>query len=146
MQWVIVQKMRLIKNMRRNDFFERIKSTCSDKTTYAIELLKVRGFLFEERKQGIYLSDNSHNQDVIFLMEILGEKCISKNNKILIDDNFDVANIEALFDENIQVSFPVQWGTEPQWNYFCLREHGYKAYVKDLEPFVARYVKSISAC
>ncbi len=128
--------------MGAEEFFNAIRERCSSDEEYAAELLKARGFLLEDHD--LALSDNSHRRDEELLREILKEENIGdiKDGKIIIFPN---KNLENLF------SMKYVGGSEA----FCDRA-GWPRFVHDicspkipislLEPFVARYIKAISAC
>ena len=123
-------------------FFDATKEKCSDDEEYVAEILKARGFLLEDT--GLVLSDNSHEYDAAYLNELLTEANLGEviDNKIFIRPG---ANVEKIFySKNI-------WGCEAcspgeSWKRFLHESFAPKVPLKILEPFVGRYIKSISAC
>ena len=132
--------------MTRNEFFKIIRGSSSEEL-YLIELLKFRGFLIEKDDNGYFLSNNSHKDDRIYLNELLIKYSLGhiEENRIIIENAINVSLFENEFAENTQIG-----GETGQkdfgWDYFYTHLCGFKAKVRDLEPFIARYVKSISAC
>lgn len=122
-------------------FFNSIKEKCSSAEEYATELLKARGFLLED--EGLILSDNSHKDDAKHLNQLLIEENLGevKDDGIIIFPN---ANVEKIFYKDIingeAVCYP------ESWKKFAHNSFAPKVPVNFLEPFVARYVKAISAC
>lgn len=107
-------------------FFDAIKAKCSNDKEYAAEILKARGFLLED--EGLILSNNSHRDDATYLEELLKE-----------------TNLENIFYKNNRIGYETR--TYPQsWRRFMSNKHAPKVSLRILEPFVARYVKAISAC
>ncbi len=133
--------------MTRDEFFLKLKENCNTDKEYIVELLKLRGFLFDEDSERLMLSDNGHASDYNYLQEILRKYHLGiiANGEILID-NFEYNDfIENEFKINKEISFPVCC-IERDWKYFKQRIHGHKVPVAVLEPFIARYIKAISSC
>lgn len=133
--------------MTKDELFEKIKSDSASDEEYLINLLKFRGFLIDDGEQGYSLSDNGHVKDAIYLDALLQKYDIGQvdDNKIIIR-NADKA--EALFNEfkeKERIAVCVG-GMDLGWSYFRRRTYGKKAAVSWLEPYIARYVKAISAC
>lgn len=132
--------------MTRTDFFEALKDNCSTEKEYLIRLIKLRGFLLVEKDNRLYMSDNSHSDDPKYLDSLLRKYEIGSvnGNEIVIIDNPDATLFEGEFQEN--TSIPMEVVTmDTDWRWFKYRIHGEKAPVEVLEPFIARYVKAISA-
>lgn len=139
--------------MEYENFILKITNTYSSYEDKIAEILKARGFFIEKNKYGYYLSDNSylkeddHSNDSIFLNSIL----ISYNIGCLCDSYIkfskpiNVKSLCTLFSEINRIPRE-ECFTKYSWNMFTNYEHGRKIPVKLLDPFVARYIKSISAC
>lgn len=128
-------------------FFETLINSTADEKMRAIQYLLCRGFLLEKKGNQWYLSDNSHEKDISDINQILQKYKIGEINKrrLVIWDNTNVDILKDLFDCEYQKSFETV-SNERSWQWFRRREHGYKVSTMDLEPFVALYVKAISAC
>lgn len=124
------------------EFFYYIKEKCTNEEEYAYEVLMARGFLLEDKR--FVISDNSHNKDGEYLNRLLKKYNIGEVDGRIIKLT-DIAGIENLYKvEDCREGEAVDYGYN--WKVFRQRHHGHKVYVFDLEPFVARYIKSISAC
>lgn len=123
-------------------FFDAIKAKCSSDEEYAAELLKARGFLLED--EGLILSDNSHRDDITYLKGLLKECNIGKvrNGKIVIAQG---GNVEKIFYKDNQIGGEACTNGET-WKKFIHNSFAPQIPVRWLEPFIARYVKAISAC
>lgn len=123
-------------------FFNAIKAKCLGYEEYAAEIIKARGFLLEDN--ALILSDNSHKDDADYLNELLTAENIGKveGNKIII---FPGGDVEKIFYRDNYIS-EVATSNGETWKKFIHNSFAQKVPVKILEPFVARYVKAISAC
>lgn len=133
--------------MKRDAFFHKILERCNSIEQYLVELLRVRGFLIDE-ESGIYsLSDNGHTGDGEYLLKLLKKYHLGAvdGNAITIYSGIHVEDFIQEFAENNQIGFPSIM-VNKSWKYFKRREHGEKVPVSWLEPFIARYIKAISAC
>lgn len=141
-----------------------------------VEILRARGFLIDCYENKYYLSDNASVDDLEYLKEVMVQcdlgkviehkKCVKRyrrnwNTEILensyvyyailpkgieiyISNEAKVENILQLFEEG---RYGGDAGTSSRtWNQFLVEEFGTKAPVKHLDPYVAFYVKAISAC
>lgn len=133
--------------MIQEDLFKKIKNNYSSDRAYIIELLKFRGFLFEELTDKVMLSDNSHDSDREYLGDLLTRYNLGYivNNEVVITNVDYMEFIQNEFREGKQIGIPSCWQGR-DWRYFKRREHGEKVAVSWLEPFIARYIKAISAC
>ncbi|WP_352398535.1 hypothetical protein [[Clostridium] aminophilum] len=133
--------------MTRKEFFEKIRSKNRSNETFVIELLKLRGFLFDDNPVNLVLSDNSHSLDEEYLLELLEKYNLGKikDGRIEINDVDCTEFIQTEFRESNQIQIPSCWKNR-SWQYFKNRIHGEKVAVRYLEPFIARYIKAISAC
>ncbi len=134
-------------HLQKMEFFERIRRNCSTECEYLIELIKMRGFFVEVTDDGLCLSDNAHSDDIKYLdMLLLKTGCGSvQGDMIILNPQSDTAAFERVFDDR-----PI-YGSESVsndygWNFFRQRKHGRKIQVGYLDPFIARYIKAISAC
>ena len=123
-------------------FFNALKEKCSSDAEYAAELLKARGFLLED--DGLVLSDNSHKDDAAYLNALLTADDLGKvkDGKIFIAPN---ANVEKIFYRDNCIGFEA-FCYPMNWKLFVHIRHAPKVPLRWLEPFIARYVKAISAC
>lgn len=123
------------------NFFDAIKEKCSSDEEYSAEILKARGFLLED---GLILSDNSHKNDGVYLNKLLTEENIGKvqNNRIFIFPN---GNVEKIFYKDNRIVGEAFFYTH-DWRRFIHHDYAKKIPVRLLEPFIARYIKAISAC
>lgn len=130
--------------MNKEILFETIKNNCSDESEYIFELLRFRGFLINNDNK---LSDNSHHQDEIYLNQLLQICYIGhiSDQGIIIEHPENHILLLNEFDKTNQISQVSCW-EERSWRLFKNRIHGFKCPVSVLEPFIARYIKAISAC
>lgn len=128
--------------MGMEEFFNYIKSRCASEEEYVYEVIMARGFLLEENS--FVLSDNSHKDDGAYLNELLKENNIGRleGRKILISS---FSNIERIFDVNNYRNVTASSITE-SWGEFAQKQYTPKVLLRILEPFVARYIKAVSAC
>lgn len=125
------------------EFFNAIRERCSSEEEYAIELLKARGFLLEDK--GLVLSDNSHPRDEAYLGKILRERNLGDVNegRIILSPG---GNLEELFFVDNKIGVTASYGICEDWKRFVHDKFSPKISISLLEPFVARYIKAISAC
>ena len=125
-----------------DEFFSAIRSKCSNEEEYAVELVKARGFLLDDGE--LSLSDNSHVKDEEFLEHLLKEGKIGRvsgGNLVMSNPQ----NMEVIFCINNHIGGEA-FQTDEDWGKFVHNSHAPKICISVLEPFVARYVKAISAC
>lgn len=127
---------------RCRNFFRRTEKKSSDAQTYAAEIFKARGFLLEDGK--LILSDNSHSDDAAYLNELLTADNLGevRDGKIFISP---AANVEKIFYSK-NISGCEAFSPGESWEKFVRDSFAPKVPVRRLEPFVARYVKAVSAC
>lgn len=135
--------------MDREDFFEKIRSKCSSEREFIIEIIKARGFLIDEISDEWIVSDNSHKDDAEYLDKLLRINKIGHvaSDKIVIENTDCSEFIRNEFCDKYH--YRSGWGEcrpTSEWKYFKRREHGIKVPVFALDPFIARYIKAISAC
>lgn len=133
--------------MTKDEFFEELRRKTDSNKAFIIEVLKLRGFLFDDSSDELILSDNSYSSDSKYLYKLFEKYNLGKmvDGRIEINDADCAAFIQEEFRENNQIvseSCSRNYG----WSYFKRREHGHKVAVSWLEPFIARYIKAISAC
>ena len=130
-----------------DNFIKSLITSTTDEKMRAIQYLICRGFLLKKKGEEWYVSDNSHKEDISELNDILQKYKIGEINKrrIVWRDNINADVLREMFDCEYQKSFETT-SNERSWQWFRRREHGYKVATMDLEPFVALYVKAISAC
>ncbi len=151
--------------MNETAYFDNIISQYSSKENAIIGLLEARGFFIDKNGNEHYVSDNATINDANYLK--LG---LEKNNlgtvetdkmiirergyhrvlmpytaKVLIDNNANIDNVIDFFKSSGRISQEVTYG-ERRWSEFVYREFGRKCDVQVLEPYIAYYVKAISAC
>ena len=135
-----------------NEFFQKL---LLDADNPIIEILKARGFLIHQIGVEYYLSDNSEAKDARYLSRLLWKYHIGsytsctihsdshpENNsigQITVVKNAKVEDAICLFNDSSKISFPSIFNFY-KWNYFLNRKFGVKCYIKDLEPYVARYI------
>lgn len=135
--------------MNKADLFDLIRSKCASDREYIIELLKFRGFLIDKIGADYFISDNSHRDDADFLDETLKQNGVgyvadTDGFGRIIISNESSEKLKALFDENEGIMREMCFSSM-RWTHFAKRKHGYKVPVRELEAFVARYVKALSA-
>lgn len=140
--------------MTQQEFFSEITSDAVTAEEKIIRILEARGFLIEEEGGAYYLSDNAAEDDLSYLSEgfdkySLGNvEPVAKNGlpaQIRISPDAQPDDAIAFFLEQTYISFPVGFFDKP-WKMLIRHEFGSKVDVRNLEPFVARYVKAVSAC
>ncbi len=133
--------------MNREDFFVELRQKCNNETEYLLELLKLRGFLFENLHGELRLSDMSYKEDAWFLNDLLVQ-CFCgkmKGKEVFLLSKPNIAAMEKVFADNP----PIEGAYENDANgrsTFKHRIHGETVPVELLDPFIARYIKAISAC
>ena len=129
------------------DLFLKIKLSCATDEECLYALLKFRGFLLENCEGGVRLSDNSHSDDKDFLLNYISDfGSINKDGIICLHKQVNTTLIENDFIQRIKISEEVTHYKYRTWVHFNRRHHGHKVSVRVLEPFIARYIKAISAC
>lgn len=133
--------------MTREEFFIKI---CGDNATTEqafISLLEARGFLIEHLAEGFYLSDNGHDGDGVYLNQLLEKYGLGfvDGRRIVVTGSGFSEFIDTEFREGYRIGKSAEW-SNGDWRWFKNHEYGTKAVVSDLEPFIARYIKAISAC
>ena len=131
--------------MTRQEFFETIKNNCNNEIEYLIELLKLRGFLFDTINGELCLNDSSYREDAKFLSELLTQcRCGSLIKKrVILNAGANSTDLEKIFVE----SPPIEGVYEAAGgNSFKHRMHGESVPAELLDNFIARYIKAIAAC
>ncbi len=133
--------------MTKEELFERIKSESASEEEYLINLLKFRGFLIDAGEQGYSLSDNGAREDPGYLDKLLKKYDLGQveGNKLIITNADNAKLFLQEFKEGTRILVEA-CGRDFGWSYFKSRPCGHKAAVSWLEPYIARYVKAISAC
>lgn len=129
------------------EFFDILINTSNEKLR-TVNFLKIRGFLLDERNSSWYVSDNSHIKDFLDLNDILTQNHmgeVDEYGKVIIHQQVTADVLECLFKHKHRVQFESE-SNYRDWQWFRRREHGYKIPTMDLDPFIAMYVKAISAC
>ena len=123
-------------------FFDALKAKSSTDAEYAAAILKARGFLLEDAE--LVLSDNSHSDDARYLNKLLTKDNLGyvEDNRIFLRPN---ANVEKIFYRDTRIGGEA-FSNGASWKKFVHDSFAPKVPVRWLEPFVARYVKAISAC
>lgn len=135
--------------MNRAGFFETIRSACSSEREYVIEVLKARGFLLDETSDGLMISDNSAKYDSRELDGLLKQYHLGhvSGDKVIIENTDCAELISTEFGGDYRRNYEAGYSTwRDKWTYFKSREHGCKVSALTLEPFIARYIKALSAC
>ncbi len=150
--------------MNKLDYFEQIISRFSTREEQIIAILKARGFLIDQDDKGFYLSDNAAFEDLGYLSQgikeyslgeisgchfvysSIGRKVIcDKTARISISKSGSIRDAILFFEESGRVGYECCYQAHT-WSEFVFRDHGVKIPVKNLEPYVALYVKAISSC
>ena len=124
-----------------DQFFASIRSGCSNELEYATELIKARGVLLEGNS--LTVSDNAEKSDAQWLKERL----LRYNIGDVIDGHIvltNYSNIEKIFNAERIGGEAAGYGEG--WDRFCRYLMVRKVPLRYLEPFIARYIKAISAC
>ena len=150
--------------MTRQDFVDRIIEGAANNKDALIHLFKARGFLIDQENGFYHLTYDSQNDDFRDLNRILKEQNAGyikmtekrspftrKNYPIGIIHLTNVSDIswcEKWFLEPVRESHSVTFprGVINDALRYRNNTFGAKVQVMKLEPFVARYVKTISAC
>lgn len=133
-----------------NYFFSRVIDNSSNNKEAIYKILKERGFLLENVEGHFFLSDNAHKDDIEYLeYGFLGRiETIKKPDYmawIHINVNALVRDAIQFFCEKERIAYVVCM-QKYDWKYFFRRTYGKKIPVRNLEPFVAYYVKALSSC
>lgn len=139
-----------------------------------ITVFKARGFLMDEQDGKYYLSNNGTIRDVEYLDSALKEfhlghvtnvgnyvervwrdpyeRCDIHSKiirpcsiEIVIDDHATVESAIAFFQSTKRFGYECCY-LKRSWSYYSFFMFGPKADVRELEPYVAYYVKAISSC
>lgn len=132
--------------MTNKEFFERLRNQFNNGNDYLIELLRLRGFVIEERADGLHLNDNPHKDDSACLRKLFTEYHCGEliGSRIIIDAGADVLSLEGMFADEPPIEGIYE--RTGSGNGFRHRVHGEDVPVALLDPFIARYIKAISAC
>jgi len=134
---------------------KKIDETSSSPSIFLREMLSARGFLLDyipEKKSNFFvLSDNSHPDDKIFLEDILGRLKLINNvnsNQLVNNYPYSLESLSIIFKHGGGEAGSFGGGLlyQTSWKYFRRRRHGFKAPLYDLDPFIARLVKSSCLC
>lgn len=132
----------------KRDFFNSILDNKNDEADTIIKLLKARGCLIESKDNEYFLSDNSHKDDAIFLNDVVNQYDIGeyKDNKIFIYNSKECLRLLDLFLEgSTQIGYEACI-INKNWQRYKTDFFAEKVPVRCLEPFIAMYVKALSAC
>lgn len=140
-----LEKRSLIK-VEDNGFFQYIKSISTSYSDYQKKLLEARVFLLEEIDDKLFLSAEQPmlKQDISFLKKLFKKYNLGeiKDREITIKTN---AYMENLF-YSPDVSGSEAFSSGETWNQFCSREQGMAVDIELLEPYIAKFIKTIVAC
>lgn len=158
-----------------NSFFQNILHDCKDNIESIKALLTARGFLLEEFKGELYVSDNATVSDIEFLSNLmqkynLGNVIDNKDYvlksrrswdffsqsyeylsikphsvKVAINNDAKIEQAIKIFEEATRISFESVTQSF-SWTKFYVERNAKKVSVNILEPYIALYVKAISAC
>ena len=127
-------------------YFNHVVSGARNPKEQAFLILSARGFLLEWEDDQIIISDNSSEGDIRDLNNFLIKQKIGSidGNKIMMLPSFSVNVGVNMFEETEKICIEcITWNR--QWRYFKNRIYGSKINVLELEPYIARYIKAISA-
>lgn len=137
-------------------FFNSVVSDKPTEEEKCISILKARGFLIECSRldNSCYVSDNSCPGDKKYLEEILKGSAGDcqfgeiKNSTIYINEDAEAWELFRILFIDIDLSIidATSCSSNDTWSSFRNRIHGFKFPVKLMEPYVARYIKAVSAC
>ncbi len=129
------------------DYVSRICSNCDTNLQRLYLLISARGFLLEKQEDLIYVSSNSNKKDAADLDNLLRTLNMGMviDSQVLFNENVEINRLPKIFTTVSKV------GGDPSkndydWIYFKYRKHGFKVPALDLEPFIAKYIKALSAC
>ena len=156
--------------MNKQSFFEKVLSDCTSNEEKAVRLLQLMGFFIHKVDGNYYLSDNASYEEAqelekLFNTYSLGEtrykdpprvineerpSGICPPDKSIIDMSFSVSanSISSMIKECFK---PDRRGGEAgahamEWSAFLSGRMPKKVTAYCLEPFIAYYVKAVSAC
>lgn len=137
--------------MLYSEFIDRIICNCHSAEESCIEILRARGFLIDQDENGYFLSDNSYlrndlrKNDLDFLNEILLKYNVGEmhDKYIHINSDAEIKSMQGIFEGRYMEDMCFPNTTK---NKFIISSHGRKVPVSILDPFVARYIKAVSAC
>ncbi|MBE5924707.1 MAG: hypothetical protein E7271_09620 [Lachnospiraceae bacterium] len=156
--------------MNKDDFFEMALSDCMSNEEKAVRLLQMLGFFIHSRDGKYYLSDNAFSEDAVELEKMFNKYSLGKTKRrkpprVVSHDNqknycnHDKSILDLLFYVSedsicsiIKECFRTdQIGVEAssyevEWPMFLDGKMPKPVYVACLEPFIAYYVKAVSAC
>ena len=156
-------------------YLEDVIDLNKDKKKAILEILRARGFFIDKKDGRYYLSDNAAVEDLYYLAELLEKYKLGKvfdvrenrevawkrgdkdseiekyralrrlKFEILIDENATVEDAIRAFHDKTWIGEDVL-NTDMEWWQFAKASFGKKVPVSRLEPYVAYYVKALSAC
>ena len=141
-------------NISEQDFFSEIISDAVTTEDCIFAILEARGVLLTKQDGKLYLSDNADKDDITFLSagferyalgKVIPTNKVNALAEVLISDTARVEDAVSFFNEENVISFPIIENDQP-WGMLVNHSFGKKVPLRILEPFVARYVKAISAC
>lgn len=150
--------------MNTQEMFAKLVKHCKTQQDKIITILMARGFLIEQKEGEYYLSDNAAIEDLNYLQELLDTYKLGfvKNEEIrrysnsqnvivpysaeiIIYTDASIDKVVEAFNSSKRISYEI-CNKQRSWHEFFYRCYGEKIPVQFLEPYVAYYVKAISAC
>lgn len=154
--------------MNEAEYFACIVKDCIDGREKIMRILMARGFLIDYKNGYYFLSDNAAVEDYKYLKKLLEKYnlgtvvgiefrdyvkkygvvqkvIIPYTAKIIIYDEACLSDVMKAFNENKRIRYAICSQTR-RWSEFCFRSYGEKIPVKYLEPYIAYFVKALSAC
>ena len=130
-----------------SDFISSITASSNSVEDFCYSVFCARGFLLDRQNKKIIMSDNQHDRDRFYLSDLLSKFAIGHihNNEVIFEQKPSIDALSELFCTDYSYGI----GALDQWHDASRFRHNYyvpKVEVKILEPFIARFVKALSAC
>lgn len=133
-----------------DEFFRNyIRVICYNKQSDLLRLynvLSARGYLLDLVDHEVFISDNSHPEDKVYLNRLLLENNVGyiQDNELIIN-NWPLEEVLCQLLKTHGSTGFLGYFNEKDWNYFKYRIHGKKLLAFEQDPFIARLVKGISS-
>ena len=153
--------------MTKEQFFEHICRNCITEEEKIVAILLARGFLIEKTGGRYYLSDNAHAEDARYLAKAIedynigkvvtdsGEHIFERSHQydslsphaeeICFASNAQAKQAVSLF-EGLEIHGGEAGANTISWQQYSHKMLGEKVKLVLLEPYIAYYVKAVSAC
>ncbi len=133
--------------MTKEEFFEKITQNDCTREDKIFRILMARGFLLDRKAGKMILSDNAHPKDFEYLDALLKEHHLGYlvEDELILGPDARYEDAIALFEHDQKIGMECVFQAS-RWDQLKLRSCGPKVQVSWLEPYVAYYVKAITAC